>query len=186
MMKRLLLAFCVPIGIQGCAIGDPVYPANWDPLVPSASVDCQRLEGTYADRGQTRDRLSARSFTRELFGYREEWKAATHVQLRFLSEEVLQVTIWAGDSKVSERNLHAATGDFSCEAGRLLVHDKRWVAEDLVAGHENVVIELHDQGTHVVALVKEFTFALAFVVVPFIADATHWYRFQRESVKTRQ
>jgi hypothetical protein len=179
MIKRLLLAFCIPIGIQGCAIGNPQYPANWDPLVPPASTDCKHFEGSYADRGQTRDGLTARSFTRELFGYGEEWRIATRVQLAFLSDDVLQVTIWAGDKKVSERNLHAATGDFACEAGQLALRDRRWVVEDLVAGHENVTIELHQQGSQLVALVKEFTFAVAFVVVPFVADATHWYRFQR-------
>jgi hypothetical protein len=34
-------------------------------------------------------------------------------------------------------------------------------------------------GNQRVVLVKEFTFAVAFLVVPFVADATHWYRFQR-------
>ena len=179
MIKRLLLAFCIPIGIQACAIGNPQYPVSWEPLAPSPATDCSRFEGSYADRGQTRDGLTARSLTRELFGYREEWKAATRVQLRFLSAEVLQVTIWAGDNKLSERNLHAATGDFACEAGRVAVRDRRWVAEDLVAGHENVTIELYEQGNQLVALVKEFTFAVAFVVIPFVADATHWYKFQR-------
>jgi len=179
MIRRLLLAFCIPIGIQGCAIGNPEYPVTWDPLVPPASADCRHFEGSFADRGQTRDGLTVRSFTRELFGYREEWRTATRVQLKFLSDDVLQATIWAGDKKVSERNLHAATGDFACEGGRLILRDKRWVAEDLVAGHEKVSIELHEQGGLLVALVKEFTFAVAFLVVPFVADAMHWYRFQR-------
>ena len=179
MMKRLLLAFCIPIGIQGCAIGNPQYPVSWDPLVPSASTDCRHFEGSYADRGQTRDGLTVRSFTRELFGYREEWKAATRVQFAFPSEDVLQITTWSGENKVSERNLHSATGDFACEAGVLAIRDRRWVAEDLVAGHENVTVELHMQGDQLIALVKEFTFAVAFVIVPFVADATHWYRFRR-------
>jgi len=179
MIRRLLVVLCVPIGIQACAIGNPQYPVSWDPLVPSASADCKHFEGSYADRGQTRDDLTVRSLTRELFGYREEWRTATRVQLAFLSDDVLQATIWAGDKKVSERNLHAATGDFACEAGQLALRDRRWVAEDLVAGHENVTIELYDQGNQIVALVKEFTFAVAFLVVPFVADATHWYRFER-------
>jgi hypothetical protein len=121
-----------------------------------------------------------------MFGYREDWRAATAVQLGFLSDDVLQVAIWENDKKISERNLHAATGDFVCDAGRLVLHDKRWVAEDLVAGHENSIIELHDQGSQLVALVKEFTFAVAFLVVPFVAEATHWYRFQRVDRKPAQ
>lgn len=179
MMKRLLLAFCIPIGIQACAIGNPVYPTNWDPLVPPASPDCRHLTGVYADRGQTRDGLTARSLTRELFGYREEWKAATRVQLELLEGDVLAVTAWADGNKLFTRNLHAATGDFKCEGGRLIVRDKRWIAEDLVAGHEKTTLELHHADGHLVARVKEFTLAVVFIVVPLVADATHWYRFPR-------
>jgi hypothetical protein len=181
MRKGLALALCIPIGIQACAIGNPQYPTNWDPLVPAVSADCQSLQGTYSDRGQTRDGLSARSLARELFGYREEWKQTTHVELAFTAPDVLKVTLWAGERSVSVRNLHAASGDFECAGGKLLVHDKRWVAEDLVAGHENVTVELQAQGDHLVALVNEFTFAVAFLIVPFVADATHWYRFPRQA-----
>lgn len=179
MIRRAILALCIPIGIQGCAIGNPNYPLNWDPLVPSATVDCRRFEGFYADRGQTRDGLTAPSLTRELFGYREEWKAANRIELRFPSDDVLTARVWANDKLLSTRNLHTSTGDFACNAGELIVRDKRWVAEDLVAGHENTTIVLHHTGGQLVALVKEFTFAVAFLVVPFVADATHWYRFPR-------
>ena len=179
MRKGLILAFCIPIGIQACAVGNPEYPANWDPLVPSASTDCRHLQGIYSDRGQTRDGLTVRSFTRELFGYRKEWKPATRVELEFVRDDVLAVTVWGDADKLFTRNLHAATGDFACEAGRLTLRDKRWVAEDLVAGHENVALELHDAQGYLVAQVKELTFAVVFIVVPLVADATHWYRFQR-------
>jgi hypothetical protein len=173
------LALCIPVGIQACAIGNPQYPSSWETLEPPATADCKRFEGSYADRGQTRDGLTTRSLTREMFGYREDWKTATRVGFEFLTPDVLQATVWAGESKVSTRNLHAASGDFTCEQGRLIVRDKRWVAEDLVAGHENVTLELHADGDHLVVFVKEFTYAVAFLVVPFIADATHWYRFAR-------
>ena len=173
------LALCIPIGIQACAIGNPQYPSIWETLEPPATADCKRFEGFYADRGQTRDGLTLRSLTREMFGYREEWKAATRVGFRFLSDDVLQVTVWAGDKLASERNLHTDSGDFACEDGKLIVRDKRWVAEDLVAGHENVTLELDADDKQMVALVKEFTYAVAFLVVPFIADATHWYRFSK-------
>jgi hypothetical protein len=179
MRRRLALALCIPIGIQACAIGNPQYPTSWDPLVPAAAADCRGLQGSYSDRGQTRDGLSTRSLTRELFGYREEWRTATHVRLEFLSDDVLQASVWAGETRVSARNLHAAAGDFTCDNGRLTLRDKRWVAEDLVAGHENVTVELYAQGDQLVAQVKEFTFAVAFLIVPFVADATHWYRFRR-------
>jgi hypothetical protein len=177
-LRWTALAFVV-IALQACAIGDPAYPSGWDPLVPSPAQDCGRFEGVYADRGETRNGLSTRSLTRELFGYREEWRRATSVELRFASNEVLRVTVRAGSLSLSERDLHKATGDFDCNAGRLVLRDKRWVAEDLVAGHEDVTIELHMEGNHLVALAREFTFAIAFLVVPFVADATHWYRFQR-------
>jgi hypothetical protein len=150
---------------------------SWQTLEPPETADCRHFEGFYADRGQTRDGLTLRSLTREMFGYREEWKAATRVGFKFLSPDVLQVTVWAGDALASERNLHADSGDFTCEEGKLIVRDKRWVAEDLVAGHEDVTLELHTDGSHLIVFVKEFTYAVAFLVVPFIADSAHWYRF---------
>lgn len=179
MMRRIAVALCLPLGIQACAIGNPNYPSNWDPLVPTPAADCRRFEGSYADRGQTRDGLSVRSLTREMFGFREEWKQATRVEFKFTADDVLQATVWTGERSVSVRNLHRASGDFECADGKLIVRDKRWVAEDLVAGHENVTLELQLQDQYLVTLVKEYTFAVAFVVVPFIADATHWYRFAR-------
>ena len=179
MIRRAILAFCVPIGIQACAVGNPTYPTNWDPLVPPASADCRRLEGVYADRGQTRDNLTARSRTRELFGYREEWKQAVSVRFRFVGDDVLAVTVSGTDRELVTRNLHATTGDFACEEGHLIVRDRRWVAEDLVAGHEKTTLELHHADGYLVANVNEFTLAVVFIVVPLVADATHWYRFQR-------
>jgi hypothetical protein len=179
MIRRAILAICVPIGIQACAVGNPRYPVNWDPLVPSASADCRRFEGSYADRGQTRDNLTARSLTRELFGYREEWKQAARVRFTLVGDDVLAVTVSGTDRELVTRNLHASTGDFACDQGRLIVRDRRWVAEDLVAGHERTTLELHHADGYLVANVNEFTLAVVFIVVPLVADATHWYRFQR-------
>lgn len=179
MMRRLFLALCVPIAIQACAVGIPQYPPSWDPLVPPPSADCRHLQGMYSDRGQTRDGQTVRSLTRELFGFREEWKPATKVQLELPSAEVLAVTVWAGEERLFTRNLHARTGDFTCEAGKLIVRDKRWVAEDLVTGHEKVALELHHSDGYLVARVRELTLAMVFILVPLVADATHWYRFPR-------
>jgi hypothetical protein len=164
--------------VAGCAVGNPEYPIGWDPLIPPKVGDCRVLQGIYADRGRTRDGL-ARSLTRELFGFREEWASATRVQFELPIDDVLTVTVWAGSEKLLARDLHVSEGEFTCDAGVLVVRDKRWVAEDLLAGHENVALELHPADGYLVARIREFTFALGFLLVPFVADATHWYRFPR-------
>ena len=171
----------VPIfaALAGCAVGNPAYPVKWDPLVPSAVADCRHFEGTYSDRGETRDRLSARSLTRELFGYDEQWKAATHVELAMPRDDLIQVTVHGAQGTLFRRSLRARSGNFTCDAGKLIVRDKRWVAEDLVAGREKTTLELHHAGRYLVARVKEKTYAVVFLVVPLVADATHWYRFER-------
>jgi len=165
--------------LTACAVGNPQYPIAWDPLLPPKTADCRILQGTYADRGQTRGGQTARSLTRELFGYRQEWKDATRVQLVLPSDDVLAITVWAGMEQLFTRHLQASKGGFTCQAGVLTVLDKRWVAEDLLAGHENVALELHSADGYLVAKVQEFTFALGFLIVPLVADATHWYRFHR-------
>jgi hypothetical protein len=166
------------LALAGCAVGDPNYPAKWEPLVPSPIAHCRGFEGTYADRGETRDRLSARSLTRELFGYDEQWKTATRVELTMPGDDLLRVTVLGTEGTLFRRDLHAGT-DFECDAGKLVVRDKRWVAEDLVAGREKVTLELHNTRRHLVVQIKETTYAVVFLVVPLVADATHWYRFER-------
>ena len=179
-MRAAGSAFLLPL-LAACAVGNPEFPIAWEPLLPPKSADCRVLQGTYADRGQTREGHIARSLTRELFGFREEWGSATRVQLELPIDDVLAITVWAGNERLLTRDLHTVDGEFFCNAGVLVVRDKRWVAEDLLAGHENVRLELHPADGFVVARIREFTFALGFLVVPLVADATHWYRFQRLS-----
>jgi len=165
--------------LAGCAVGVPEYPPNWDPLLPPAFEHCEGFEGTYADRGETRDRLSARSLTRELFGDDREWKLARRVALALPQDDVLRVTVYGEQGMLFRRDLHESAGEFECRGGKLLIRDKRWVAEDVVAGHENVTLALHRSGSYLVAQAKERTYAVVFLVVPLAADATHWYRFPR-------
>ena len=165
--------------LAGCAVGIPEYPPKWDPLLPPAVAHCRSFEGTYSDRGETRDRLSARSLTREIFGDDREWKEARRVALELPSEEVLRITVYGEEGTLLRRDLHASAGEFECEDGKLVIRDARWVAEDLVMGRENTRLELHRSGRFLVARVRERTYALVFLVVPLAADATHWYRFPR-------
>jgi hypothetical protein len=164
--------------LAGCAVGVPEYPPKWDPLLPPAAAHCKGFEGTYADRGETRDRLSARSLTREIFGDDREWKDARRVALE-LADDELRVTVYGEEGTLLRRDLRASADEFECDAGKLVIRDKRWVAEDLVMGRENVRLELHRSGRFLVARVQERTYALVFLVVPLAADATHWYRFPR-------
>ena len=165
--------------LSACAVGVPEYPPKWDPLLPPAVEHCKGFEGTYTDRGETRDRLSARSLTREIFGDDREWKDARRVALELPQDDVLRVTVYGEMGTLFRRDLRASEGEFECRAGRLVIRDKRWVAEDVVAGRENVTLELHRSGRYLVVQARERTYAVVFLVVPLAADATHWYRFPR-------
>ena len=102
------------------------------------------------------------------------------MMLALPADDVLRVTVYGEEGTLFRKDLHAASGDFECDAGRLVIRDARWVAEDLVTGREKVTLELHrGGGRHLVAKVRERTYAVVFLVVPLVADATHWYRFSR-------
>lgn len=178
-MKAGALAAFLALWLAGCAIGDPRYPPKWDPLEPPRSLDCRRFEGTYADRGEAPEPRRNPSFTRELFGPHSAWEKAERVELRFLPENNLEVGVWAADRKLFERTLSAAAGEVKCEAGRLVLRNVRWVAEVLIAGREDMTMELHEADDAVVASVDEHSFGFIFVVVPVAAEARHWYRFKR-------
>ncbi|MNC91102.1 hypothetical protein D3C83_72980 [compost metagenome] len=92
---------------------------------------------------------------------------------------MLRVTVYGEMGTLFRRDLRASEGEFECRAGRLVIRDKRWVAEDVVAGRENVTLELHRSGRYLVVQARERTYAVVFLVVPLAADATHWYRFPR-------
>lgn len=171
------------VALAGCAVGDPQYPLSWGPLPHPPASDCVHFEGVYADEGDTRDRFQKASFTRELFGYRPGWKAAKRVEFSFLDEDALLVTVWSEEGELIKRTLSAEAGDFTCDAGRLVIRNERWVVEELLAAHENTTLELHANGRYLVARVNERSYAMAFVVVPFAADATHWFRFPRLPAK---
>lgn len=165
--------------LAGCAVGVPEYPVDWDPLLPRAVAHCRAFEGTYADRGETRDQLSARSLTREIFGDDREWKDARRVALALPSDDVLRITVYGETGTLVQR--HLGPEEFQCDDGKLVIRDARWVTEDLVIGREKTIVELHPGGRFLVAQVRERTYALVFLLVPLAADATHWYRFARLS-----
>ena len=178
-MKPGALAAFLALCLAGCAIGDPRYPLQWDPLEPPRTLDCRRFEGAYADRGDAPEPRRNPSLTRELFGPHSAWENAVRVELHFPSEDRLEVSVWSTDGKLFERALSAAAGELKCESGRLVLRNVRWVAEVLIAGREDMTIELHDAGDEIVASVDERSFGFIFVVVPIAAEARHWYRFRR-------
>lgn len=171
----------VPIflALAACAVGDPNYPAHWAPLAPPPAADCRHFAGTYSDEGETPDKFQKASFTRELFGYRRGWDEATRLTFALPADDVLEVTVWSEEGELFTRRLLASAGDFACNEGRLTIRSKRWVTEELLATRENVTLELHAENGYLTARVHEFSYALAFLVVPFIADAVHWFRFAR-------
>lgn len=179
MSLRVLLACLSVVCATGCAVGNPNYPVNWEPLVPKVTQDCGHFAGTYADRGDGPGYAGQASLTRELFGPHSGWESARRFQLAWDGPDSLSVTIRDDEAELMTRGFSVADGTLLCDSGRLTVRSRRWVHEVLVAGHESVSIEFSDAGERLVAYVNEVTYGLIFILVPIAADATHWYRFQR-------
>ena len=179
MSLRPILATLAALVLAGCAVGNPKYPASWEPLVPKVTQDCSNFAGTYADRGDGPGKEWSASLTRELFGPHSGWESARRFRFEWDGPESLKVAIWDEQTELATRAFSVADGTLLCDSGRLIVRGKRWVHEVLVAGHESVSIEFSDAGDRLVAYVNEVTYGLIFIFVPIAADATHWYRFQR-------
>jgi hypothetical protein len=170
---------CATLWLAGCAVTDEKYPAAWDPLPPSMSADCAHFAGSYADRGELRDAQTPPSLTYGLFGHHAPWQSARRVDFAFAQPGTLEITAWGEHKPLLKRTLVSKADEFACKDGRLIVHQKRWVAADLVAGREEVTLEFSDAGTQLVAHVKESTYGAIFAVVPIAGTAAHWYRFRR-------
>ena len=171
----LVLVMCA----AGCAVIEQDYPATWDPLLKPATADCARFAGSYADRGEAAGRSGEPSLTYGLFGHHSAWKDVRRVELALPQDGVLEITAWAADKPLFKRTLTTQAGEFRCNSGQLVVRSKRWVAEDVVAGRQEVTIELNRADSQLVAHVKEKTYGTIFAVVPIAGTAEHWYRFAR-------
>ena len=177
-MRSSLIASLAVI-CAGCAIGEPRYPLAWGLLPTPPTEDCRSLQGNYADRGEMAIDPSKPSLTRELFGFKSDWKSATSVEFLMPVAEVLEITAWAGGKRMLTQSFNAAAGEFTCSAGHVKLSGKRWVAEEMITGQEEYSVDLYYADRHMLAFVATRTYATLFIFVPVIADATHWYRFAR-------
>ncbi|HXM81922.1 MAG TPA: hypothetical protein VN929_08330 [Burkholderiales bacterium] len=177
MATRRFAALAGALFIGGCAAVYP-YPMAWDPLLPPTSTDCNQYQGSYSDKADSPDRVKP-SLTRELFGFNTDWETGTRVDFSFPLDDALEVTVWAGAEKLFTRTLTAAEGEVACDAGRLIVRNKRWVRSDVLLAHEKATLTLQKSGDYLVAQVEERTTGLFFVIVPIMGTTTHWYRFAR-------
>jgi hypothetical protein len=173
------IGYLMVMCLAGCAVTEQDYPAAWDPLPQPGTADCARLAGSYADRGETTGTSAEPSLTYGLFGHHSAWKDARRVDLALPQEGVLEVTAWDEQKPILTRTLTAQAGEFRCKDGRLVVRSKRWVAEDVVAGRQDITIEFTRLDGTLVAHVKESTYGTIFAVVPIAGTAAHWYRFAR-------
>ncbi len=163
--------------LSGC-IYHAAYPDSWPRLSDVPSDDCRQHEGTYADRGEMPDSSLQPSLTRELFGPHTEWLIATRVSFTRPHRELLGITVWSGNQRLFTRTVEAQAGDFVCEAGRLIIHDRRWFAVNVLAGREAVTAELYRSEEFLVVQVRTFN-AGVFIIVPMAGIMTAWYRFKR-------
>jgi head-tail adaptor len=101
------------------------------------------------------------------------------VDFSFPRDDVLEVTVWAGAEKLFNRTLTAAEEEVACDAGRLIVRNRRWVRADVMLAHERATLNLHRAGDYLVAQVEDKMAGLFFVILPIMGTTTHWYRFSR-------
>jgi hypothetical protein len=104
---------------------------------------------------------------------------ATRISFSLPTSDTLNVTVWEGTRRVFARTL-TSPGRFSCKAGRVVIRDRRFVAESAVAGWQSVTITLSSTDDYLVEKVEEFGVGLVFLVLPVGGKTTSWYRFQRE------
>jgi hypothetical protein len=162
----------------GCAVTEQDYPLAWDPLPQPATADCARFAGSYADRGEAAGKGEP-SLTYGLFGHHSGWKDVRRVDMVLPHDGVLEITAWDAQKPLFKRTLTTEAGEFRCRSGQLVVRSKRWVAEDVVAGRQEMTIEFSRADSQLVAHVQEKTYGTIFYVVPIAGTAAHWYRFAR-------
>jgi len=178
-MSSLLRNCVVVVSLAGCAVGDELYPNDWDPLMASPSAGCRHLEGIYADRGDAPGHAAAASFSRELFGKDGPWEKAASVRIDFATEDEVDVAVSVTEGKPFIRRFDAKTGEFACERGLMVLRNQRWIYSDVMSGRETVKIELQAAGRHLAAHVYESATGVMFMAVPLSGESARWYRFAR-------
>ena len=177
MATRKFATFATALCLAGCAAVNP-YPAAWEPLYPSASVDCKLFQGGYSDKAESSDHIKP-SLTRELFGFNTDWEKATRVDFSMPRDDTLEVTVWSGTDKMMTRTFSAAEGELACDAGRLVLRDTHWTRADVMIAREKAKLTLHRAGNYLVTQVEDDLTGLFFIIVPIMGTTTNWYRFAR-------
>jgi hypothetical protein len=77
------------------------------------------------------------------------------------------------------RSFTAQAKQLECDAGRMVLRNKRWVASALLVGRESVTMELQRSAGNLVAHVSESDAGLAFALVPLSGESARWMRFRR-------
>ena len=179
MNGRLAMPAACAFVLAACAVGDPRYPPAWEPLPAPASSSCRAFEASYSDRGEAGGQAGEASLTREIFGPDSAWKRARRVDFDFHADDILEVIVWGDRGRLLSQAYSASAGEFACDAGRVRIRGKRWIAEDMIMGREDFDIQFSLAGKYLVARANVKTYGTMFLIVPVGADATHWYRFLR-------
>jgi hypothetical protein len=165
------------LSVSACAVQQPYPEAAWGPLPLPPAKDCRHFEGGYRNRGEMVGHEAQPSLALELFG-RPVLVRATRVNFSLPTNDTLNVTVWEGMKPVFAQTL-TSPGDFICKGGRLVVRDRRFVAESAVSGWQSVTITLSSTDDYLVGQVEESAAGLVFLL-PVGGKTTSWYRFQRE------
>ena len=116
--------------------------------------------------------------TKTLFGFNSEWKRATRVSFSFPRDDTLEITVWQQATPLFTRTFSGQAGDFTYEAGRLVVHNRFGQITDVGPAFVKVTLTLSATNEHLVANVQE-SGATILVIVPLVFTETRWERFPR-------
>jgi hypothetical protein len=174
---RVSLGTLAFLALAGCVSHHP-YPESWPATLLPLTQGCGHFEGTYGDRGESPGLRDRPSLTLEIFGTSSGWGRATRVSFSLPKSEVLKVTVWEGTTELFTRTLSSRTGDFTCQAGRLVVHDRRAVGGAGVMGYEMLTLTLNATDEYLLAQRKDSGVSLV-LIFPVAGSTTRWYRFPR-------
>lgn len=147
-------------------------------------MDCLNFQGDYSERGELPGVPEAQpSLVDLMFGAPYPRGRHTTGRVRFgLSQNgVLEVTFWSDMNPLSTPMFSRRTSDFTCEAGRLVVHDRRVISFTPGAALEDITITFSATDDYLVAQTKVFAAGVLLIIVPVAGTSTSWYRFSRLS-----
>jgi hypothetical protein len=186
-MRRRGLAFVVLL--TGCAspafTGIPdSWPGDWPPLTSIKAPECARIEGTYADAGQSVYSQAypwQRSLSNRLIHFSPR-AAGARVRIAQSPDE-LQVEVTDGSLVLKRGTLSRVAGDFECdEEGIWIKAATKTASDEFGYTRSSISMGLRPAGGGVLAgQERNRTFGMVLWVVPVLPTQRIWYRWDSQA-----